>query len=51
MAKPSAPEVEREGLGRNVGFGLALVLCGGGEGDKEEDDHGADEMAHGGFCL
>ncbi len=46
-----AGDVERERLGRNVGFGLTFVLCGGGEGCKEEDDRGVDEMAHGGFCL
>lgn len=41
-------DVEREGLGRNVGLGQAFVLCGGGEGCKEEEDRGVDEMTQGG---
>jgi hypothetical protein len=32
-------------------LGLVFVLCGGGEGDEEEDDRGVDEMAHGGFLC
>lgn len=46
-----AGHVEGEGLDGDVGFGLVFVLCGGGEGDEEEEDRGVDEMAHGGFLC
>ena len=46
-----AGDVERKILGRNVGLGQAFVLRGSGEGYKEEEDRGVDEMTHGGFCL
>ena len=44
-----AGHVEGEGLG---GDPDGQVLCGGGKGDEEEEDHGVDEMPHGGFlCM